>query len=334
MDLKELRTMRNQIIEQYKNGKTFEDLKQLYSTTWSNIYDVIAVSFEHQYVNISKEQKINTIDMYKNGLSITQIGEKLKIHHKLVSKILEENNVKRVNNNKRTYKLNEHYFDKIDTPNKAYILGFFYADGCNMTKKCTVAMSLEEADKEILEKIRLEIGSERYLEFVEQSKRSDKNKNYHYNDMWKLLLFSKHMCNTLNNLGMTPNKSLTLEFPEWLNENLYSHFIRGYFDGDGSLCIHQKKNGKYQPLLTITSTNQFCQRCLDIMRHELNIGGGVYDASSHNGITKVLSISGFVQLDKVLKWLYKDAELYMKRKYDIYINQFLNAKYINNSPAA
>lgn len=146
-------------------------MKQLYSTTWSNIYDVVATSFEHNYSNLSNEQKLNIINMYKKGLSITQIGEKLKIYHKLVSKVLKENNIERKNNNKRTYKLNEHYFDKIDTPNKAYILGFFYADGCNIMSKSTVTMSLEETDKEILEKIRLEIGSERQLEFIEQSKK-------------------------------------------------------------------------------------------------------------------------------------------------------------------
>lgn len=334
MELKELRKMREIIIEQYKNGKTFEDLKKMYSTSWSNIYNVVSVSFEHKYSNVINDQKLKIIDMYKNGLSITQIGEKLKIYHKLVSKVLEENNIERENNNKRTYKLNECYFDEIDNPNKAYILGFFYADGCNMIDKCTVSMSLEETDKEILEKIRIELGSERELEFIEQSKRKDENNNYRYKDMWKLLLFSTHMCNTLNNLGMMPNKSLKLEFPEWLDKNLYSHFIRGYFDGDGSLCVHQKKNGKYQPLLTITSTDKFCNKCLEIMRKELGIGGGIYDASSHNGITKVLSISGFVQLEKVLNWLYKDAELYMKRKHNIFINQFTNAKYINNSHAA
>lgn len=334
MELKELRKMRNEIIEQYNNGKTFDDLKQLYSTTWSNIYDVVAVGFEHKYANVLNEQKIEIVNMYKNGLSITQIGEKLKIHHKLISVILEENNIKRINNNKRIYKLNECYFDKIDTPNKAYILGFLYADGCNVIDKCTVSISLEETDREILEKIRLEIGSEKQLEFVEQSKRSDKNNSYNYRDMWKLLIFSKHMCNTLNNLGMTPNKSLTLEFPQCLDKKFYSHFIRGYFDGDGSLCIQQKKNGKYQALLTITSTDNFCNKCLEIMRDELKIGGGIYDASSRNGITKVLSISGFVQLEKILNWLYKDAELYMKRKHDIFMHQFMNARYINNSQAA
>lgn len=194
----------------------------------------------------------------QDGMSTTQIGVKLKIYHKLISDVLSENNVKRIGNNKRKYNLNEYYFDDINTPNKAYILGFFYADGCNIMNKSTVAMSLEEKDKEILEKIRFEIGSERKLEFIEQSKRKDKNNNYHYKDMWRLLLFSSHICKALDNLGMMPNKSLKLKFPKWLNKNLYSHFIRGYFDGDGSLSLYQKPNGKYQALLTLTSTNDFC----------------------------------------------------------------------------
>lgn len=334
MELKELRKMRNEIIEQYKNGKTFEDLIKIYSSKWSDIYDVISVSFERKYNNLSKLQKKQIVTMYNKGLSTTQIGEKLKIYHKLVANVLQENGIERTGNNLRKYQLNEHYFDEINTPNKAYILGFFYADGCNIMNKSTIAMSLEEKDREILEKIRLEIGSERELEFIEQSKRKDKDNNYHYKDMWRLLLFSSHMCKALEKLGMMPNKSLQLKFPEWLNEDLYSHFIRGYFDGDGSLYMYQKKNGKYQPTLTITSTKDFCERCLEILRNKTGVGGGIYDSSSHNGITKVLSIGGFVQLDKLLNWLYKDADLYMKRKYDIYNNQFTYAKYINNSQSA
>lgn len=335
MDLKELRNYRNEIIEQYDNGLTFEELKIMYSTTWSNIYSIISVKFEHTYSNITNREKEEIVKMYiQDGLSTTQIGEKLKIYHKLISDVLSENKIERIGNNKRKYSLNEHYFDDINTPNKAYILGFFYADGCNIMNKSTVAMSLEEKDKEILEKIRLEIDSERKLEFIEQSKRKDKNNNYHYKDMWRLLLFSSHMCRTLNDLGMMPNKSLKLKFPEWLNKNLYSHFIRGYFDGDGSLSLYQKTNGKYQVLLTLTSTNDFCQECLNILRDELNVGGGIYDASSHNGITKVLSFSGFVQVNKILEWMYEDADLYMKRKYDNYVNNFKSARIINNPHAA
>ena len=170
MDLKELRNYRNEIIEQYDNGLTFEELKIMYSTTWSNIYSIISVKFEHTYSNITNRQKEEIVKMYiQDGLSTTQIGEKLKIYHKLISDVLSENKIERIGNNKRKYSLNEHYFDDINTPNKAYILGFFYADGCNIMNKSTVAMSLEEKDKEILEKIRLEIDSERKLEFIEQS---------------------------------------------------------------------------------------------------------------------------------------------------------------------
>ena len=332
MNISELRKIRKEIIKQYYNGCSFEDLKELYSTTWTNIYNVVCTSFENDYSNITKEQKILIYDMYRSGMSITQIGEKLKIHHKTISKVLDENGIKRINNNKRIYKINEHYFDKIDTQNKAYILGFLYADGCNLMDKHTVAMTLEEKDKEILEKIRSEINSEKKLEFINQSKRTSEN-NYHYKDMWRLLMFSTHMCNQLNRLGMTPNKSLSLEFPEWLDKKLYPHFIRGYFDGDGSLCCRYTADNKFQPLFTITSTNNFCQKCLEILREETSIGGGIYDASSKNGITKVLSISGVHQIKRVMDWLYKDAELYMERKHDVYLNDFC-IYFINNSQVA
>ena len=281
---------------------------------------------KYNEIVFSKEQEKQIIDMYVNqGISTVKIGKEFGCNHKRIAKVLKEYNIPRTGVGKRKYFLNEHYFDVIDTPNKAYILGFFYADGCNLPKKQTISMSLEEKDKEILEKIRLEIGSEKPLEFIEQSKRKDKDNNYHYNDMWRLLLFSSHMCKALEQHGMTSKKSLTLQFPKHLDESLLSHFVRGYFDGDGSYCHRYAGNNYgYRDLITITSTEDFCNDCLEIIRQEVGIGGGIYDASSHNGITKVLSISGNNQINKFFEWLYKDAELYMKRKHDLY-EQYLAA---------
>lgn len=267
----------------------------------------------------SNEEEEQIIDLYINQkMSTVKIGKYFNVSHKTIAKVLERHNIPRTGIGKRKYELNEHYFDEIDTPNKAYILGFFFADGCNFPSKSTISMSLEEHDKEILEKIRLEINSERPLEFIEQSARHDQTNNYQYKDMWRLLIFSKHMCRVLNSYGMVPSKSLILEFPKYLDQGLMSHFIRGYFDGDGSYCCYIGKSGR-RDLVTITSTNDFCEKCLDIIRRETGVGGGIYDASSHNGITKVISISGKNQLKKFFEWLYKDAELYMKRKHDLYI---------------
>ena len=276
---------------------------------------------KYNEIVFSEEQEELIVDMYtKQNISTVKIGKIFGVNHHRIAKTLDKYNIPRNHASVRKYSLNEYYFDVIDTPNKAYILGFLYADGCNFPNKTTISMSLEEKDKEVLEKIRLEIGSEKELEFVEQSKRKDKDNDYKYNDCWRLLLFSSHMCETLNKHGMTPRKSLTLQFPKHLDESLLSHFIRGYFDGDGSYCHrYAGSNYGYRDLITITSTESFCKDCLEIIRKETGIGGGIYDASSHNGITKVLSISGTNQVNKFFEWLYKDAELYMKRKHDLYM---------------
>lgn len=282
------------------------------------------------YKDFTKEEQENIVKLYKeNGLSTVKIGKQYGVTHKVISRVLDLYGINRVGNGQRKYFLNEHYFDEIDTPEKAYILGFFYADGSNNVSKQTVSMSLQEEDKNVLEQIRLNIGSERPLEFLDYSNKHDFG--YSYKNQYRLLIFSKCICNQLNNWGMTPNKSLTLEFPNWLNPELYSHFIRGYFDGDGSYCAYYTKSQKFQPLLTFTSTESFCKKIQEILIDKLDIpGGNIYDASCHNGITKVLSISGAIQVKKILDWLYKDSTIFLQRKFDKYYSSF----YVNNSVSA
>lgn len=129
------------------------------------------------------------------------------------------------------------------------------------------------------------------------------------------------MCNSLNSIGMTQNKSLTLEFPA-IDPSLYSHFIRGYFDGDGSVCFSAKTGNS---IVTITSTNSFCEKIKSIISSTLNIHVGVYDASNKNSITKVASISGTNQVKVFLDYIYNDAELYLERKYKKYEQKYLLA---------
>lgn len=139
-------------------------------------------------------------------------------------------------------------------------------------------------------------------------------------DMYTLEFYSSHICNTLNNLGMKPNKSLTLNYPTFLSNDLMKDFIRGYFDGDGSFCFN--KNNRSQSIFSLTSTESFCIDCINFLRGQLDIGGGIYDASCHNGITKVLSICGNLQCKKILDYIYKDADLKLDRKYQKYISAY------------
>lgn len=273
-------------------------------------------------IYISPEDKEKIKDLYLSGNSTVKIGQLFGFSHKKVARVLEELCIPRTGVGRRKYQLDECYFDKIDTPNKAYILGFLCADGSNNRDKNTVSMTLEEGDFDILEKIRKEIKSERELDFLDYSNKH--NFGYTYKNQYRLLLFSSHICDSLIAHGVVPNKSLILEFPE-IEKELLHHFIRGVFDGDGS--VYQGKR-KTQFTLTITSTDLFCNTLKCIVEESIGINCHVYDASNHNGITKVFTISGRNQVKKFMDWMYNGADLFLQRKYDRYLNYFYN---INNS---
>lgn len=275
----------------------------------------------------TEEQLRDIKESYLNGESSVKIGERYGISHKPILKVLSRMGIDRDQKRfVRKYSLNENYFDIIDIPNKAYILGLLYADGSNCLSKGTISISLQEEDKELLEYIRKEIGSDKPLEYLDYSNKNDFG--YKYKNQYRLIMFSAHMCNSLKELGMIPNKSLQLTMPI-LREDLYSHFIRGYFDGDGSFCSRYTPDGKYRCLTTITSTDIFCQQAKDIISRQAKIScGNIYDASCHNGITKVLSISGKIQNRNFYEWLYKDSTMYLDRKYYKVMNAFPN---MNNS---
>lgn len=276
---------------------------------------------KYNEIVFTDEQQKQIIDMYINqNLSTVKIGKVFNCGNKVISKVLENHSIPRTGVGRRKYELNEHYFDVIDSPTKAYILGFFYADGCNFIPKQTISMSLQEEDKNILERIRNEIGSQRPLEFLDYSNKHDFG--YTYKNQYRLLLFSAYMCKVLEQKGMFASKSLILEFPEWLDENLYSHFIRGYYDGDGSVHFSEKyKNA----ILTLTSTEKFCLKIKEYIEKTLSINTYIVDASNHNGITKVFGVSGSNQIKTFLDWLYKDADIYLNRKYQKYINKYYNS---------
>lgn len=269
----------------------------------------------------TKEQTQDIIYQYLNGTSSVKIGKQYNCGHHVILNLLHENGIESNNSRShRKYALNENYFDTIDTPNKAYILGFLYADGNNSPQKSTIALYLQEEDREILEKMRVEIGSEKPLVFADKSNKHDFG--YNYKNQYGLVMFDKHMCNELINKGVVPNKSLVTTFPTFLRTDLFSHFIRGVYDGDGSIYRYIR-NEKNKPItVTITATNDFCKALQKICKETLDINAGIYDASCHNGITKVFTLSGKNSAKKFLDWIYQDAELFLQRKYDRYIDYY------------
>ena len=266
---------------------------------------------------IFSEVEINKIiNMYKSNISTVTIGKEFNVSHKTIAKVLDKQGIPRTGISRRKYQIDEKYFDKIDNPNKAYILGFLYADGYNSLEKSTLSIALQEEDKYILEFMRKELNSEKPLEFLDYSNKC--NNGYHYKNQYRLTIFNKHICETLNKIGMVQNKSLILTFPD-IDESLYSHFIRGYFDGDGSVSFSESNSNC---IVTITSTIEFCSAIKEILKNTININTGIYNASNKNGITKVASISGKFQVEKFGQFIYQNANHYLQRKYDKFVQKY------------
>lgn len=301
---------RNEFVILYQEGKTILEIAQKHDLTWSTVYTIL----KNRRIPVHEEDEM--CEKYLSGNSTVSISKYYGINNHLVSQVLESHGIPRTGVGRRRYQLNENYFDDIDTPNKAYIFGFLYADGYNSMSKGTISMSLQERDKQILEDIRKEVPSERPLEFIDYSNKHDFG--YTYQDQYRLLMFSAHMCRTLESKGMPSNKSLTLEFPKWLDKELVSHFIRGYFDGDG--CIHVTPDGA--GIVHITSTNEFCNSLHTILEKYLGINAIVSEASNHNGITSVARINGNNQVKTFLDYIYKDADLFLERKHTAYLKKY------------
>lgn len=325
---KDILNKRLEIIEKYKQKCSIDELLNLYNINFSILYNLISPCLEHNINKVSETVKDKISERYLKGISSTKIGVEFGIHHKTISKILNERNIKiNQSSSVRKYNINENYFDLIDTDNKAYILGLLYADGYNSESKKMIRLQLQERDKEILEKIKNELNYNGPLKYI---KREDKiaSNGYTSKNMYCLEIYNAHISKALSNLGLVQNKSLILKFPYHLSDLFYSHFIRGYFDGDGSFCHRYNEKYGFRDLISFTSTQDFCERIKEIInQYSKAKGGGIYDAACHNGKTKVLSFSGANQCRYILDWFYQNADLYINRKYNLYL-KFLS---MNNS---
>jgi hypothetical protein len=251
----------------------------------------------------------NIINLYNSGLSQAKVGEIYNVGHYIIGKILKKCGVQaRDDSHKaRKYTINENYFDSIDTPNKAYIIGLLYSDGCNYPPQHRVKLELQERDKNILEKINVEINSNKPLVFNNLS-----SKNANWQNTYRLDITNKHISDKLIELGVVQNKSLILEFPIWLDYSLYAPFLRGYFDGDGHIEWRKSK------FLTIVGTKQFCQHIKNFCENNLDINCSIRDTANVDSNTKLLCIFRKNNIKKFLDFIYNDAELYIERKYNVY----------------
>ena len=247
--------------------------------------------------------------IYRQGLSSTEIGRMFKISATTVLKIVRKQGVRvRTNSeSKRKYELREHFFDKIDSENKAYFLGFLFADGCNNGK--AVVLSLRVSDADTLEKLNKLIYPARPLIFITEKRNGKQYKKC------SLQINSLHMLEKLLGYGLIRRKTSKLMFPT-IPKQFEKAFIRGYFDGDGGVSVSKPKGRRHSHTfsLSIVSTKPFLSKVKEIIEHDVDIVFSFEGPYSKDGAVFKLKLSGTRQVQTFLKYLYADATIFMQRK--------------------
>lgn len=197
------------------------------------------------------------------------------------------------------YELNENYFEKIDTENKAYWLGFLLADGYIRKANESLELALKKEDKSHLEK------------FIEDISYNGPIRDYKNGVAYRVIVNRKSFCRHLINKGVCNNKSLITEPIYFDDEELQRHFWRGYFDGDGTIFKLYPKNEKYKFCLGVYGTKNICEAFGRFVReHCGTIANSIEKRNNHYA----WRMSGTIYVKEFHEFLYKNSKIALDRK--------------------
>lgn len=260
---------------------------------------------------ITQEEVNNVLQLYNEKIkSINFISKLYKVDNSVIKKILLDNNITIRNNNiYKNKECNIDYFEIIDTEDKAYWLGFIYADGCitkNKYNRQIFEIKLKISDINHLYKLKSALQSSHKIISARSNSKYSNN-----SECCGLHINSIKLTNDLYNLGVLYNKSKILKPPTILQvpQNLISHFIRGYFDGDGSVYEYSKT---HEGSVSFVGTKDILEWILQNIQTCVNTHAKVYKYKNKD-IYEV-KIGGINNFTQIYKYLYINAKTYLDRK--------------------
>jgi transposase-like protein len=291
------------VIEEYKSGKSIYQIAREHGLSGTGVWEVLK---RHGIEcrgsrNFTDAEEAEIGEAYLSGQSCRAIARAhgLSHHISIVDALRRQGITQRAAPERnRLYPLNPHAFDVIDNEYAAYWWGFIYADG--HVSRRTLIVALKYSDKDHLERLRDFMQSKspilrRYRPGVYH------NAHIEFTD--------RHLAQRLRDLGIITSRPNFILVPQNLPTHLINHWIRGFFDGDGSAR-------KSQSIV-------FCgaPELLAWIREQLAANAGTNPALAITKHSKArihyLYIGGRIQALRVADYLYHDATLWMPRKREV-----------------
>ena len=298
------------ILENYEN-KTYKELVDdlsEYQVTQDQIRYILKVNKLKKPASIFSAKDDEFIKQNYLNMSYSEIGSILGFNEYQLTSRIHYLGLKKY----RT--VNDNYFENIDTPLKAYFLGFIYADGWVMYKPeqyyYCFSIKLQSKDKYLLDKLNNELGGNCLMKHEKPSQKIIMGINSMNNGTDQIVVHSKKLVSDLMNLNILPNKSYKKDIPYIPNEFFFD-WLRGFIDGDG--CI--SNSGKYRLQLSIVGNNDELFKILqDKLLLEYEIETKIYKKGSSDN-TYNLYCGKRNDLIRLINLLYYDNCFCLERKF-------------------
>lgn len=221
---------------------------------------------------------------------------------------------------KEKYFYNKEFFKCIDNEEKAYWLGFIYADGyVSKNKKGTkysLGIELQKSDDTHLKKFNKSLNGNVQVTYRTRNNIEIAGKCVESANTCVIRLYCTSMALDLINHGCCLNKSKIKTEPKGVSNDLIKHFIRGYFDGNGSIThSYNKAVDKYYFKVTISTGSIEFAKWINLYLNNIGIDSSFYkDGKVANKIQLF-----YKDNKKFLDYIYKDSNIYLDRKYNKYL---------------
>lgn len=254
--------------------------------------------------------------IYKEEGGLKPAARKLGVDPGTIKRYMEKYNLSY--RERLYYSHNEDFFSTI-TEESMYLAGFLAADGYINSKRNKLQIGLGYKDKKFLKKIKnlLEAENPIHTYLIKNSKRNSK-----WSDTKKveIQITAHQLIKDLKKFNIANKKTHNYTIPKWIESHpLKHHFIRGYFDGDGSFYFHKKEDHHIKQFhFSLRGTKECLDSIRKIFEDELDLPKQSLNKKprKNSGICS-LEYGGNGILRQIISYLYKDATVYMERKYNL-----------------